>query len=1356
MFDEEKDLIDIRNMMSNWNSRLELDNSNGLYNLNILSENFCRDILNEIYEDNNIKLKNVNLFKSNVPAIDLADFKGEIAIQITTQDSKQKVENTVKQFVDYNYNLHYKKLIIIILKLKNDFKIKDITYKDYKFESQNVLSLENIYQLISDLTPQKISKIKEYMFGEEQKITNLKKINEVKGKLRENKLISKPIINRILYKVNNDKEDRLWSSNNYTIKEILKNNKQIIITGDAASGKTTFLKNITDDINENDYFLALFKELKYYCNQSIEEYVLKNYSFVDSDRLVLLLDGLDEIEEKYRKDFLKKLIDFCNNNQSIKIILSCRSNFYSSISKLEYFQEYMLYNFQENDVKQYFKNNNLNYDKMLNDIKSKDYGFLLYNPFYLGEICENFKNNGYLPEKKSILENAIANIYNEDKNKYKLNFEKDIEKIQKKQKEIVQKLGFILECQGKNCISDLDLKSLFPREYKYLKYCGLLKKDNDDWSFIHNNFGEYLASKELKRYSWKEIKKIVLLKNSKLIKPTWYNTIVFYLSNNSNEKMEDLILKYNEKLIFYIEKDKVSDSKKMIIFKKIIDYYMNKKIWIPYDFSSNKKFAEFFSTKDVYDYLCNIIIENKHYVKTHNAINILIEMVYFIKNHNLKEILENVIVSNNYNKYIKKNAFYILANADYGDREFIIDIMKKLKEEENQYLRTGYFYYINKMNLVDSMIEVILDYKNIIGKKFRVTKNDENYDDEEPTLIDEYTEFSLIFRNIHLTSTVLKIINYLEKNNNYGFFNEDIIKNLSFSIEHLNDSDDKKEELLFKLYFVFSKKYDRNALISILDIIEKKGLRINLFKKILDNPKDKYKYDLYLVTNEECISFFSKEYRIGKYNDEIGMLMLSTISPKSSEYNNIKNIYELNTKKTVKVPYCPLTDEEKNKMAQRYFDSLFDKEQFKSMIEYFFDICQKQIVDLNNLYDIELENNLWDNVLFQKIRNFLVHNKMQKFQILEKNKINDYINEFDWNYLIISEVYNIIDNDESVTIHNEQLEVIEKCCIIFLKKVNFNAAYSNIEKGRCSVNINCIILAVLRRKLNLKYPKKILLDMLLFEPFHDYEKKGIKSIIKEVGFEDCKNRIIYNFQNKKLYDSTLEFYLDFFIENHIYSNIDIVYKYFNSSDILPNVKIKCFQYILSSGNKKIIHMIFKRINSFDNEMYSYLISFFNNNEKLALKYLLPIYKKIENEELKMTMQKILMKNSIYKGFKEYYKYMKKSNKSYSMDLNSSTLGADKLFMILILFKMLQLTTNKEFKDVRFDSLYSNLIKTIEQIGKKSQFNKNIIILSTKIFIIKNRKYEDIGFLNYIIKNLNTVDINQECMTLEDVKKILKG
>lgn len=1351
-------IIDI---LSIWERKIHINNKLGLYNLSTLSENIIRDLFNIIFEKENYNLENANLFIPNVDSIDLKDDTNKIAIQVTTNNSYEKVKHTVDLFVDKNHYLNYDKLLIVII----DKKIgnwKNYQHNGYEFNIKNVLYLEDIIKFIKDLPPDKIATVRYYLEQEYEKIKLNKKANKLKEELRNNKYINEPIIERKLRIINDQKQLNFWEPNEYTIDDIRLSNKKIVILGDASCGKTFFLKDIADKINETDLYFGIYKSLNTFSNEDdLEDYFIKKYKFINKKQIVLILDGLDEIEEKYRKDFIKKLKHFTDEYKEITVILSCRSNIYNEIKILKDFKEYALCDFNRNDIIAYFKMNKLNFEDIINDSKYREYGFLLHNPFYLKIICKHYVKTKELLNRSLILDSAIEDIFEEDKDKYLMALDSDIDDMQSSQKILVQKLGFVLECLGRNYISDNDLRHFAKKDYEYLVYCGLLRKEGENWTFIHNNFGEYLASKELKKYSFKEICKIIL-GDKKQVKYSWYNTIGFYLANAQDEQLIKLILEKSPKLVCNIEKDKFSKEKKVIFFKQIVEPYIIKKIWLPWDILHDNKFAEFFATKEIYKYLFDIVKKNEYYVNTNNALEILISLVYYIKDEKLEDLLTEVLLSSEYNKYHKKQALHILANAKLGDKEFILNIINKLKNEENQYIRAGYFYYINHMNLVDEFIDDIFDYRTIVGRMVKAKWiSEDNEDDEEATLLDENLEYVELFKNIHNKKSVEVIINGLkESETKREKFGEDILKNLCLSIKSLDISEEEQDELLIELYFIFLLQIKREEITYLRTLLLSKGLRLKLFKRHLENYEFCYRFEMMQIIDAECIKYFYEEYEKGIYSDKIAGDILYDIPMSSPYFTYIKDIYEKNTNTKWVEPYIPLSEIEKNKMTQQYFDSLFDKNEFIKNIRNIFDLCELDSINIKEIYQIRVKSDkhLWDDKIFDYTSHFMYRSKADKDYILNRQDIEKYINEFDWDLVILNESLDLLKHENEINISKDQLNVLNKICISKLKGLDYNNAIVKHKNGGYYIKNNIyIILSEMRNKLNLNFPKNVLLDMLMFEPIHDYDNKKLQSIIDKVGLEECKERILYNLRNIELIDFILESYLDFCIDNKLFDEVNIVYNYFNSSKISSFTKIHCLKYIVKSNNKKVLKKILNNINELDDETLTQVIGYLANEETISAKSLSHLYNKINNEDAKKIICGIEIKHNISRGYKEYYKYLKNNKKTYGMDFNSKVSNVNKLSLIPICFRMLKLTYLKGFKDSHFDSLYNNLTKGIINVGKKNKIKKLFVIIFTKIFMLINKDLKNINFLQYILEDLNPKNtiIQTNNMTLEEIIKILK-
>ncbi len=107
--------------------QVKLKNKANLNDINTLLETAFKDILNIIYDYNLINLNNKYLY----PAIDLGDESAKIAFQVTSENSIQKIKDTIKKFEENNLEIKYSKLKFLIIDEKKQYSKKHNIDKSY-------------------------------------------------------------------------------------------------------------------------------------------------------------------------------------------------------------------------------------------------------------------------------------------------------------------------------------------------------------------------------------------------------------------------------------------------------------------------------------------------------------------------------------------------------------------------------------------------------------------------------------------------------------------------------------------------------------------------------------------------------------------------------------------------------------------------------------------------------------------------------------------------------------------------------------------------------------------------------------------------------------------------------------------------------------------------------------------------------------------------------------------------------------------------------------------------------------------------------------------------------------------------
>ena len=365
------------------------------------------------------------------------------------------------------------------------------------------------------------------------------------------------------------------------------------------------------------------------------------------------------------------------------------------------------------------------------------------------------------------------------------------------------------------------------------------------------------------------------------------------------------------------------------------------------------------------------------------------------------------------------------------------------------------------------------------------------------------------------------------------------------------------------------------------------------------------------------------------------------------------------------------------------------------------------------------------------------------------------IEKWDWEYFIISEVYDFLDSKNNIKISADKLKIIQNICNKWLKKVDFKKAITYKGPNSTTINLQCLYLATLRRKLGLKFSESNLLDLLEFETIENGKETDFTDIILEVGLEKVKKRVIYNLSNKDLFGTTLRNHIQFCIDTSIYVNNKEVLDYFYSDKISSYTKGYCIKYLIKSNNTKHFKILLTNINDYDEELLNQIIYIIreNGNKQIAL-YLLKQINKDTKEKIKMFVYEQLIKFNVRHGLKKYYNWAKKNNKAYNDEINKALKNSCNAMLSFIYIKILVLTMRDNFKDNRFDTLYSSVNSAIINVSKKNKILRKVLILIINLLIVKNREHKKIGFLHYTIESINAEHNPNNEISIEEIKKLI--
>ena len=320
MFTQEYYFSEIQKRLNWINATIASSSSLNLNDICIHSETFFCNLLNFLFGYN---LRNMNNSINNYPSIDLADEDNSIAIQVTCDNTSEKIKHTLEIFFQNNLHTKYNTLQILIVgknkkKYRTQFEVPDY----FNFSNDNILDSNDLIKEISTKSFEQLEKIYAFLYKQllpsngyygNPEIIDAESVQKNVSSLCQLKMqalnIAPEIVSTIIY-------DEVHSDKYQYILDGLNDKKHYLI-GDFGSGKSHAIYIITLRLL-NEYFsrkcdtYPIFVEAKDIINEgSIREWIKKHTLF--NTKHILFIDGLDELAIEN----IKKLIEEINLQDTV-------------------------------------------------------------------------------------------------------------------------------------------------------------------------------------------------------------------------------------------------------------------------------------------------------------------------------------------------------------------------------------------------------------------------------------------------------------------------------------------------------------------------------------------------------------------------------------------------------------------------------------------------------------------------------------------------------------------------------------------------------------------------------------------------------------------------------------------------------------------------------------------------------------------------------------------------------------------------------------------------------------------------------------------------------------------------------
>lgn len=1187
------------------------------------------------------------------------------------------------------------------------------------------------------------------------------------------------------------------SSEKGNIIELIKTKDLIVILGVAGLGKSIELEYLAyhySDIISDDYCPILIR-LNHFSsslglNKLIEEY-FSNIEKFKNQKLLFLLDGLDEVNEHSigeactQISLLKKEFKFC------KVVVTCRNNFYSvenagKNGRIEGFDSYYIDELNDRDISEYCheKLGNSKGFEFLQLVRTKGFYQLLNSPFYLIHLLESYQITKTLPNsKKEIFEYLISSRISRDIQEKYINTVKGFDNHRLKLENVIQKLAFATMLLGRNYLTDKEFQEIVDDVdiLEKLKYTFLFDKDstNNNWEFEHNNFREYLCAISLSKLSVKEIIAIVAFPSDYTkIKPFWLNTLALLFSILEKDslkliKLSKWIIDIEPDVLIRFEKDKIPLNQRESIFKKLYLYYLVRNLSISSEKFSTYEMVNFVSeSEEIIDFLLTISSSIKDNWKLSELIGMLplFELSKTKKQGVVSKVLEEIILRENTDEYVRYNAFYSMSYLDIYSENLTQRVFSKIDLDTGTFNRSGFYFYLRNSPNIDLYVDFLVEgVTEIIDSKAIAISSINRTRVATSTDLPHNLEF-LIKKcdSLNLVKVILQnAIN--SEPNSLSDFNVKIIgicidKAVNFTNHKVFDFFDEVETLLKN----FSRSDVDKLWVNFSNYFSKTDASVRALLNIIALPKawesNSTFNNVAVISDKKCIDYVVKGYKDGKISEDYVFNFWSAFSYKRDEKFVDDFLFEINEISNNKFKPKPQANYNKIKLNKinNDVDLILVKEKFITALLVPFEKAKKDSFTFEDLFDYDcFEDDLQNNNIVLKT----MREEARESKVVSKAFVEKFENEENWNWFQLSTILDIDVQNTDFDFSNDALDFLNDWIENVKDKLNFSCAVY-LKNNKVLYKYLEHYFPYVVRRVNYELPVDRYLDYLFLIPGCILKKNGevIKTdefgrwdlnlfLVDKVGLEKVKQRVIENIRNERLIDFHTKFnHCLFCYQYSLIEANDLMIELLISVNNHWFEKKKLISWIANlNQNLKVLEKLIPELE--EDLKFHCIEELVKKNNDFSIQFCTNHYSDLSDPELKFDYLKLYHRISSIASFKIYSAWIKIHKRIPEFYFDFS-IGAD-LQDLLDLYEH-TLEFNYGSNNGAFNNKYV-FLQAITTIGsldaEKHKFVRNILFQWLKKF-----KKNETQFLIYEIQKLDILFYSQKPQSFkyEEVLKMLKG
>ncbi len=1201
------------------------------------------------------------------------------------------------------------------------------------------------------------------------------------------------------------KQDYKWftewyynSQHEYSLVDIFKSNrlsaKHICLVGDAHLGKTTLLKQVAFELEHIEVpYKCLFIELKSYNSQPIDKILDKQFRGwreIKALDLVIIIDGLDEVEASNFITSAKYINEFSLEHRVVNIIFSCRKLFFKQyeLGKITSdFISYEVLSLGYKEINNYLsKKLGKNKAKFEQKVSISGVYTMIYHPFYLTNLVEKYIENPLkIPASKTQLVDLFVEeslVVSDTRN---ISGGSILKQVIIDFKKIVNRFAFALQLIDSNAIDDLHLQELFKRsEIELLQLSSLVVFYNGKWSFVNAIFQEHLAAFVLSKMEIEAIIDVISIGvKLRKIKAKWLQTtasLMAFLDNNDEKykKLLDFIVSDNIEIVFTTEGSKFSDDQKLEFVQLLIercDKYFMRPMLVDY-----RTIAAFIgNSSTVKDYLISVI-GNKSALSISKPtfVNVLALLELTEQQKRSLYLSTKKALKGEINTYFIKEALEMCVVHKLGDKNFVTSLINNKSLNNSHEYRDGVYQLIWSLELTEEFYDYALD-----GMQYLFAYNKEISHGGSEFSIEEILFGTKSYDNI------IKLLNKINDDEwleyyRYSGDKSRVIRKIGTASAHIHSSNPLiLLNLVQYIKTLANKHFDREyeGLGQFFELTNTSLIAFQLLSNLFaDNSYWQFGY---LIT-EDCIEHIVYLYEEGILTDEHILRIKGSLdyAGKTNLRDELTQLCEDVQGPVELKPIRELSEYEKREQIRLDNDLKYikSKSAFRKGVIKYFEAYGRMSIPEDDIYvdpDLNPRRTETDSYFVYIFISHWVGSTDKRAYQKECLNILDKPNNFEI-FRVEQLLHSYYKKEKFASIARPILEGyfnknISKCdfenCIWDINEPDsrytkryrrFEVRIGHIfEEYGFEVDIEVLMNFIWLDDRGIR----TLTDTSIDSQLSDEKKKSIAEMILERLSEQqmvlFREKIINNLKKGVKCDSVLGTHLSLCMHLKIYESVPLILELINNKETKD---YNCYSYIdiyiELGGSKDSLVLLLESITDYNRHTYSRLIKLMHKTHAaIVKKTLCKCIADVEsNEEIKVTAAKYLCDMGDVSGFDYLIEVLRKTRKAPhephgSIEINN----VDTAYALKKLENYIHLLLTPKPVSVRFYDLPKGVIlEWLYSFAKKSELDTelvyNYLLSFQEKFATKYENHYDLFWYAFrVIENYREHDGSK--MTIEEAK-----